>query len=357
MTVTYARQRPRPGGGNDGSPAGGSQRYARRCRRCRTRYVVEVHVYDRITIDVDGPACGACDPAATGTQPKPPGPPSPPERVFKVWLASKDRSAPRVEVRDLARGADVAPRIELNPARREPVGFGREARTALAALVRQKIGEQDFEVIRPAWREEHCDIFAQLAEALERAWSAARSRSTEAYRVVVRLAPMPELANVTVAEMVARSLEAHYRTPLLSIADDLRRAGVAWCASTEEAATCAALASVLHPPDIPGVVRRPVLVASAEPSELTEPQRTIVGVVKQLDLVPLREGSNMPRLADAVGHLTAPTVSLADRPDQAVDVPVVVPEATGLPATVERLATVRAAETAARPMTFGDPGR
>jgi len=176
-----------------------------------------------------------------------------PERTIKVWLASRDRAAPRVEVRDIPAGGQTAKRVEVQPAARVDLSRvvtdreslpAAEQRAAWATEVAAKLGTGAWQAVAPAWRETHCDILAALAGALDEAWVILRASGSLARRVVVRLQGLPEIVNVLVADVVARSAAAQPEPPRPTLADRLRQVGVAVCAATD-AHECASLGATL----------------------------------------------------------------------------------------------------------------
>ena len=312
--------------------------------------------YSRIQIDVAGPTCRQCDPAAfdRAEEPEPglPGGADRPERVFKVWLASQDRAASRVEIRDIPVEGQVARRVEYRPTVRvnlsqvaeqgqEPVPVvGRRA--SWANDVEAKLGTGAWRVVRPAWQEEHCDLLAALAEALDQIWMTVRAGASLAYRVVVRLQGLPEIVNVLVAEIVARSAAEYYRPPLPTLADHVRQVGVAACAATNTRA-CASLGATV---ERLGIAAVPEQLPSAAKHELVQ------RLIDELNLPVSWAGRTMPALEDTFWLMVAPDGQALPQAEQP---PRPIPEGR-LESTRERIQEARNLDTVTRPLTFGDVG-
>lgn len=353
MAVTYSR---RFAGDGSGTGAGGGSDgavFRGRCWGCRTHYTLDV-TYSRIRIDVAGPTCHECDPPVFNMAEEPRSMPSlvgeRPERVVKVWLASRNEGVPGVEVRDIPADGEVAKRVECRSAVRAELSRQEQEetqsagqQTAWAGVVEAKLGIGTWQVVQPAWQAEHCDILAALAEALDQVWGTIRVGGSSAYQVVIRLRGLPEILNVLVAEVVARSAATPPDQLRPSIADHLRQVGVAVCAGTGCRA-CASLGATL---DRPGI--RPV------PEELaaTANQEFAQRLIDDLNLPVFWPGRTMLALEDAFCLLVTP----ARHPAPQVDPRQGSPGPKGrLESTREYIRESRQLDTLTRPLAFGDAG-
>lgn len=307
--------------------------------------------YPLVRIDVAGPTCRQCDPAAFDRAGEPGARPAEGvgqgEHSFKVWLASGDRAASRIEVRDITSGGRSARRMDyrqplrLNVIQHERTG-GRapaELREAWAGQVEAILGPPAWQVVRPAWRDEHCDILAALAEALDQIWAAMAASASLAYRVAVRLEGLPEILGVLVAEVAARSAAADYQPPLPALADRMRQAGVAVCAAAG-GQECAALGAVTQRLDV-----------NAGQLAAARPEVTVQRLIDELNLPATWAGRTLPGIDEVFPLLVAParpTVGETDRP-----VLRAVTESR-LAATREFIRETRKLDTVTRPLIFGD---
>jgi hypothetical protein len=219
--------------------------------------------------------------------------------------------------------------------------------------VEAELGGGAWQVIRPAWEEQHCDVLAAIAGALDQVWVAAKTGGTSAFRVVVRLAGLPEIVNVLVAEVAARAAAAHYRQPLPTLADQLRQIGAVVCASTG-AAGCACLGACLEPRGVAAAPERLAIAAVPEPLGITVYQELVQHLIDELDLPALVNRGAMPPLEDMFRVLVAPT---AQPSSPAGPPPVEAPEwGSRLEASLDRIHQTRDRDAVTRPLYFGAPG-
>jgi hypothetical protein len=312
--------------------------------------------YSRIQIDVAGPTCQDCERAVFEVAKEPssgrPAEVDRPERIIKVWLASRDRAAPRVEVRDIPVGGQVAKRVEVQPAARvdlSRVVTDREAlpaaeqRARWATEVAAKLGTGTWQAVAPAWQETHCDILAALAAALDEAWVILRASGSLAGRMVVRLQGLPEIVNVLVAEVVARSAAAQSEPPRPSVADRLRQVGVAVCAATDSH-ECASFGATLAQFGIPA---DPEQLAAAADQELVQ------RLIDELNMPVFWAERTMPTLEEAFRLMVMPVAAVGAAAEQTSR-----PMPAGrLDATRERIWETRKRDAVTRPLRFGDAGR
>jgi hypothetical protein len=253
-----------------------------------------------------------------------------------------------VDIRDLPADGQVARRVEyrsaasmnLNPELDQESTAIAERRARWASEVEAKLGADAWRVIRPAWREEHCDILTALAEALDQIWAAIRVGTSLTCRVAVRLQGLPEIVSVLAAEVAARSAAVCVRPPLPAIADHLRQVGVAACAANC-CRECASLGAVV---ERVSVAAGPTVATPTFRLELVE------RLVDGLDLPVFWEGRTMPGLEDTFRLLVEPV-----RP------PVPQTEQPPRPTAEGRLETTRLLiretqklDTVTRPLPFGD---
>jgi hypothetical protein len=305
--------------------------------------------YPLIQIAVTGPTCRQCDPRAfdQAGEPstRPPQDAVKAEHVFKVWPASRDRAASRIEVRDITSGDRTARRLDYSQAPRlnviQPEPPGRQAaaelREAWARQVEAKLGSPAWEVVRPAWRDEYCDLLAALAEALDLIRVAMAGGASLAYRVAVRLQGLPEILSVLVAEVAARSAAADYRPPLPALADRLRQVGVAVCAAAGSQ-ECAALGAAME-----RLAARPLTAASHEV--------TVQHLVDELSLPATWPGRTMLALDEVFPLLVAPAMPTVGETERSA--PRAAPESR-LAATRGFIRETRKLDTVTRPLAFGD---
>lgn len=355
MAVTYIRRVAGGGGGKTGASGGGVASgafFQSKCRRCETRQLIDV-TYSRIQIDVAGPICEGCERAVFDVVTEPssgrPARVERPERVIKVWLASRDRAAPRVEVRDIPVGGQIAKRVEVHSASRVDLNrmvTDREAlpaaeqRARWATEVAAKFGTGTWQAVAPAWQEKHCDVLAALAGSLDEAWGILRASGSLGGRVVVRLQGLPEIVNVLVAEMVARSLAAQSESPRPTLADRLRQVGVALCAATDSH-ECASFGATLAQSGIPA---DPEQLAAAAYQELVQ------RLIDELDVPVFWAERTMPTLEDTFWLMVMP-VAVAGAPPEPASRPV---PAGQLDATRECIRETRKLDAVTRPLMFGD---
>jgi hypothetical protein len=364
MAVTYIR---RLAGDRSGSSAGGGITgdntrhtdssdvtdgtvFQRQCSNCKTTYIIDI-THTWLQIDVAGPVCPRCKLTALDQKVEASYPAQRvhrPQRLFKVWLASQDRAAPRVEIRDLSADSQVAKRLEYpSPAQMElnpgldqgPMAIA-ERRARWASKAEVKLGADAWHAVRPAWRGEYCDILTAVAEALDQIWATIRGGTSLTCRVVVRLQGLPEIVRVLVAEVTARSTAVCDRSPLPALADHLRQAGVVTCAATHCGA-CASLGAVV---EHLRVVAGPAVATPTFRLELVE------RLVDGLNLPVFWEGRTMLGLEDAFRPLVEPV-----RPPEAQT------EETPRPMPEGRLETTRSViretqklDAVTRPLPFGN---
>jgi hypothetical protein len=377
MAVTYIRRF--AAGGGDAAGGGGTSggrgagvsghgdatkgnAFRRRCRDCDTRYVIGVS-YARIQVDVKGPTCHYCDPAAfshaeepAAGRPggvRPPGHANRPERAFKVWVASQDHADPRVEVRDIPADRHVAERVECRAAGRmdlrqiieqgEGAASSTEQRAKWAEDVVAKLGAAAWRTVEPAWQEKHCDILAALAEALDHIWVIVRAGGSLAYRVIVRLDGFPEIVNALAAEIAGRSIAARYGPPLPIMADQFRQAGVAICAATDMGA-CASLGATAE---------RMAIAAAPERLAVIPDRELIQSLIDKLDLPASWDGRKLLPLENAFQLLVASAAQPAFHTEPLARLRE--PEGR-LELTLEHIRESRELDTVTRPLTFGDTG-
>jgi hypothetical protein len=231
---------------------------------------------------------------------------------------------------------NVRQNVRYGP-QRAPVS---EPHVDLAREVEAKLGAPAWQVVRPAWREEHCDILAALAEVFDQIWAAVRSGASLAYRVVVRLEGMPEIVKVLTAEIAARSGAAYYRPPLPTLADHLRQVGVAVCAAAD-CHECASLGAVAER-----------LGIAAPPEQLAVTSHELVQrLIGELNLPVFWVGRTMPALEDTFRLLVAPGRPTVLQSGKASPRPV---PGSRLEATRELIRETRKLDTVTRPLTFGD---
>lgn len=357
MAVTYIRRVAGIDGGKAGASGGGVASgafFQSKCRRCETRQLIDV-TYSRIQIDVAGPTCQECERAAFDVAKEPssgrPAGVDRPERIVKVWLASRDRAAPRVEVRDIPVGGQIAKRVEVLPAARVDLSRvvtdreslpAAEQRGRWATEVAAKLGTGTWQAVAPAWQEKHCDILAALAGALDEAWVILRASGSLVGRVVVRLQGLPEIVNVLVAEVVARSAAAQPEPPRRTLADRLRQVGVAVCAATDSHG-CASFGATLAQFGIPADLEQ---LAAAVDQELVQ------RLIDDLNLPVFWAERTMPTLEDMFRLMVMP-VAVAPAPPEPASRPM---PAGHLDATRERIRETRRVDTVTRPLMFGDAG-
>jgi hypothetical protein len=306
--------------------------------------------YPLIQIAVTGPTCRQCDPGAfdQAGEPsaRPPEDAVKAEHLFKVWLASRDRAAPRIEVRDITSGGRTARRLDYHQAPRlnviQPEPPGRQAaadlREAWVRQVEAKLGAPAWQVVWPAWQDEHCDILAALAEALDLIWVAMAGGAGLAYRVAVRLQGLPEILSVLVAEVAARSAATDYRPPLPALADRLRQVGVAVCAAAGSR-ECVALGAAME------------RLAAAGPLAAASHEVTVQQLIDELSLPATWAGRTMPALDEAFPLLVAPARPAVGETERSA--PRAAPESR-LAATREFIRETRKLDTVTRPLVFGD---
>ena len=354
MAVTYIRRGAGGGGGKSGAGGGGAASgaiFQSKCRRCETHQRIDV-THSRIQIDVVGPSCEECERAAFDVVKEPsssrPAEADRPERIIKVWLASRDRAAPCVEVRDIPLSGQIASRVAVQPAVRVDLSRvvtdqeslpAAQQRESWAEEVAAKLGTGTWQAVAPAWEEKYCDILDALAGALDAAWVILRVSGSLVNRVVIRLQGLPEIVNVLVAEVVARSAAAQPVPPRPTLADRLRQVGVAVCAATDsrECASFGALSAQF------GI--------SVDPEQQTTVlQELIQELIDDLNLPVFWAERTMPTLEDTFQHMVMP-VAVAVKPSE----PELRPEPAGrLDSTRERINQARKLDTVTRPLPFGD---
>jgi hypothetical protein len=376
MTVTYIRRSATVGGpgagtGGAGAGTGGAVRpggrtdtakgaaFRRICRPCGTVYVIDVG-RTRLRIDVTGPSCNHCDPIAYERRDssliyRDASTPLRPERIFKVWLASQDRAAPRIEVRDIPFGGTIARPISHKISQAIDISdlltgdtlaeedgvseSGTVRRSQWSTELKAKLGPQAWEILQSAWTENHCGTIASLAEALDAIWVAVRAGASVAYRVIIRLHGMPQIVHALATEIAARSTAAHYGPPLHIIAEDFRRIGVAACAATD-VNTCVSLGFIADQ-----------IKSHQERASINLDWRVIQRAFDQLEIPAAWNGRKMPSFEDHFQALVSPPTlsdpSSGQIPEQAA-------AANRLELSIANIREIRELDAVTRPLAFGE---
>jgi hypothetical protein len=223
-----------------------------------------------------------------------------------------------------------------------------EQRAEWAEGMAAKVGVSAWRTVETAWQEQHCDVLAALAEALDQIWLIVRAGGSFAYRVIVRLDSFPEIVNALTTEIAVRSITLRGGPPLGIVADQFRQIGVAICATTGMDA-CASLGATSE---------RMAVAAAPEELVVTADRELIQSVIDGFDLAPPWDDRVMLLpLAEALEWLVVPSAQPVIHAEQGMDAEHVRPsrEAEGrLDLTFERIRASRELDAVTRPLTFGD---
>jgi hypothetical protein len=185
-----------------------------------------------LEIEVAGPRCTVCDPdtdrAAAG------GGDSPTESFEVAWAGPPRGDAfAGLDLLDTRRPHLAAERLtgSAPPGAAQPSGG--------AGPVAAKFGDEAWAVIVEAWSPGRCRAFAATADALDAIRARIRAGIATGVRITLRWDGAPPIVAALTGELVARAAPAHFRTPLLGLAQLLRAAAALLCAGTGNAGSCA----------------------------------------------------------------------------------------------------------------------
>jgi hypothetical protein len=252
MTVTLSRQSAGGGGGG-----GTGVRRTISCKKCDTKYVIDVEPPGRIHIEVAGGTCRECNPELSRSAPerspagRAPSPAAAGKDVRIAWRTTEGNVPVLVVVRiDTSSRAADRRRIEVPaPAERpghaatvDPVGT---LRNEAAATIAATLGPTTGALIKQAWRPEYCRMVAAQADALRAVMEPVGADSIDGLRITIRLLDAPPLVAALTIEVFARLVGYHQdnggklQWPIWELAYALEASAMVVCCGTGHLGHCA----------------------------------------------------------------------------------------------------------------------